>query len=289
VGIEKKAGGQAQKEIIILSDLSEKKVEIIRVIINIFFKHNIRVFFYQKEVGNFFEADREIIDLNNEFIFTDCVINLMNVDSSFSKSISQKVKDLGIKVIQNSIDKRIVFSSRFLSKSIFKKYNYKTPVFEILKNKNFREVFNNFVQPSRIFSFKNNFSSEKIDSTRGAEKNLLNLDFNKEKYFIEEYIDGENFFSLVYKKDGEVFCYTSKTEKTFSIEERREVVDISKDFFQNIGLDKFCLIKFKKNKKRGLFFLDVFADLDIFTGNKGEVVKNILQKEGIGIKNILEF
>lgn len=284
--LKEDAGEQAQKEIVILSDISENKLKIIKKIVDIFFFHNLRVFFYNEEEKGFFEDGNHVLNIEDEFAFADNIINLIDVDMDVSLDISRITEMLKIKSIQNSLDNRITFSSKNSTKRVFKKYKKKTPVFEVLNSGRADDIFNNFIQPSRIFSKKDKLLSEKIDSIERMRKTWNDLNFEKNKYYIEEDIEGHDIYSFVYTVGNKVFCYISSKDCILSTEDSNEIIKDSKSFFRNVGLDKFCLISFKKHKKRGIFFLNIFVDLDILVDYKGIIIKDILNQEDKRLEDI---
>jgi hypothetical protein len=288
-----------KKKIIILSDLSEKSFNLAKKVMDIFSStlttegagsNNVKIFFYEKEKNIFLDGDREIENIDDEFLFVDSVVNLLDIDKEISIKISQKIELLNMENIQNSLDNRMVFSLKNNIKKIFNNYSYKTPIFELLGDRNSNDAFFDCMQPSRIFSKKNHYFSEKIDSKEKMEKVFLEIkNEDKNNLFIEEYIEGDNFYSFVFKKEKDFFSYTVKEDGDINLEDKKNISEISKEFFKNVGLNKFALIHFKKHKKRGLFFLNIFVELDILDGENRKILDNILEQENVDLKNIFKI
>ncbi|EFK97221.1 hypothetical protein LDC_0740 [sediment metagenome] len=91
-----------------------------------------------------------------------------------------------------------LFSEKINTKVILEKINFSTPVFEKIGNRDDLELFNNFIQPSRIFSKNNDFYSSKISSLIDLKK-IFETQSNIQDYYIEEYIDGEEIYVLAFK------------------------------------------------------------------------------------------
>ena len=126
------------------------------------------------------------------------------------------------------------------------------------------ESFSNFIQPSRIFSSEKRFFSGKLDTVKKIQEVYDTAGEDISKYFIEEYIEGQDIYSFVFKKEEKIISYViEKEEENFhklETERYSEISEYSKKIFSDMGIGKFALINIKKTEKRGIFVLNIFTD-----------------------------
>lgn len=286
-----------KKRVLVILDTKNKNFLIAKKIISLLFPQEVTLVFY---IGNKnFSIEGKIYNNINKFIFKeDIVINLLPVfDDPFIRDIYKKIKFLSKDNLFESIDKKILFSSKNNIKHILKNRKIQTPVFQLLGIRNPEETFLTFTQPSRIFSKKNNFYSEKINSVDEMRSVFKKVDKNKKSdYLIEEYVEGQDIYAFVFKYDNKIISYSIlRIKKNKKIEYIKldknldnEVKESSISFFENFAFEKFILLHLKKHPQRGIYFLNAFIDHSMLGKKKYEIISEIFLNQGLDFKTFLQ-
>jgi len=177
-----------------------------------------------------------------------------------------------------------LFSEKINTKVILEKINFSTPVFEKIGNRDDLELFNNFIQPSRIFSKNNDFYSSKISSLIDLKK-IFETQSNIQDYYIEEYIDGEEIYVLAFKDINNNWLISNVKSNNNIFENIIE--DLDKEIKQKVisfldftDIQDLAFLNLVYVKKRGLYFLNIYLQNNFFIENS-KIFDNILSKKGI--------
>lgn len=277
------------KRVLVTLDTKRQSLEYAKKLIDLLYPNNVVLAFYLG--GGKFSLEEKVYGSINDFIFKeDVVVNLLPVvNSSISKEVEYKSGSLH-KHLFESLDKRILFSSKNNIKNILRNGKIKTPVFQFLGNRSAEETYSTFTQPSRVFSKKNNFYSDKVDSVNKLREVFLNIpDERRGDYMIEEYIEGQDIYAFVFKYNDHIISYSVSVENTGDAIRytepskvlKGEVKEVSERFFKNFGFSRFVLLHFKSQHERGLYFLNVFVDHKILDDEKYLIVSKIFSLQGI--------
>lgn len=252
------------KKNIVISDLSRDTFELSKKIMRIFSDYETQIIFYSGKDNQFLNGDETIPNIEEVLTNAALVFNFISVKKQAGRDISRIIENLKITSIQNTLSTRMVFFAKNTIKSILETYEFKTPVFEFIGRKTAEESFADFTQPSRIFSAENHFFSGKLDTVEKIQSVYDQAGGKVINYFIEEYIEGDDIYSFIFKKEGQIIVYNTqkKGESYISLDENlnNEISKYSKTAFEKMGIEKFALFHIKKAEKRGIFVLNIFVD-----------------------------
>ena len=226
-----------EKEIAFLLDGFEESKEIAEKIKTVFTDWKIRNVFWDEFNENFFSLEGEKKDFLPFIIDSDLVINLINQDREKFLEIEKKINFVKSFQIQNSFKTISLFSTSLGTKKVLKARGIKTPVFEKTNNRERKEVFVNFPQPSKVHDG-----------------------------LIEEKIKGEEFELFIFRnREGEILCLDTQGGQ--------EIVDFAKSVFDKLGIEKFASLKLISSERRGNYVLDVNVDFDVLLKDEAKNLK----------------
>jgi hypothetical protein len=195
---------KTKKKILIISDLNRGNFNLARKILLLMPENDTKIIFYSENRKVFLDGEEEINDIDNFLLSFDLFFNLLPVKEQMGREIERKIKSLSLKSVNNNLNTRLLFFSKNNLKKLLKSFKIKSPVFSLLDNRIAEEIFSSFPQPSRIFSKSNKFFSGKIDSIEKINKVFEQIGPNHGEYIIEEYIEGEDLYALIFRDNGEV-------------------------------------------------------------------------------------
>lgn len=224
-----------------------------------------------------FVFDENLSKLDSKLITADYIINFLS-DNDKYEYVQKKIELLKIDFFGNNLMNVKLFSKKNNFKKIIQQSKFQTPVFEKINNRNALELFNNFPQPSRIFSKENNYFSNQISSLQDLE-NVLVKDNNFGDYTIEEFIDGVEIYVFTFVIDNQRIIFAVKNNNgVFEKIEMKLNENIKKDVGELIeygGIEEFALFNLIYSEKRGLYFLNIFLKNNILFKYK-DILDNIL-------------
>ena len=224
-----------------------------------------------------FVFDENLSKLDSKLITADYIINFLS-DNDKYEYVQKKIELLKIDFFGNNLMNVKLFSKKNNFKKIIQQSKFQTPVFEKINNRNALELFNNFPQPSRIFSKENNYFSNQISSLQDLE-NVLVKDNNFGDYTIEEFIDGVEIYVFTFMIDNQRIIFAVKNNNgVFEKIEMKLNENIKKDVGELIeygGIEEFTLFNLIYSEKRGLYFLNIFLKNNILFKYK-DILDNIL-------------
>lgn len=224
-----------------------------------------------------FVFDENLSKLDSKLITADYIINFLS-DNDKYEYVQKKIELLKIDFFGNNLMNVKLFSKKNNFKKIIQQSKFQTPVFEKINNRNALELFNNFPQPSRIFSKENNYFSNQISSLQDLE-NVLVKDNNFGDYTIEEFIDGVEIYVFTFMIDNQRIIFAVKNNNgVFEKIEMKLNENIKKDVGELIeygGIEEFALFNLIYSEKRGLYFLNIFLKNNILFKYK-DILDNIL-------------
>ncbi|MCD5396832.1 MAG: hypothetical protein LRZ98_01695, partial [Candidatus Pacebacteria bacterium] len=152
------------------------------------------------------------------------------------------------------------------------------------------ELFNNFSQPSRIFSKKNIFFSGKLTTIKDIDEILKKENYNNGNYYIEKYVEGKEYYVFICKTTEDILtfsiCDDNIINNNINIEEK--INKKAKEAFINFGIEKFALIHFKVNNKNLIYFLNIFTDFQIFQ-QENKIIKQLFEKYNLNLKRLVSL
>ncbi len=201
----------------------------------------------------FLEVD-ELEMAQGKIILADLVLNFLNPEREFFEPVQKILEAFKINYFGNNLLNQKFFEIKPNLKKFLEVSEWKTPVFENLSKKSPNEVFVNFPQPSRIFSRENNYFTGKIETLSEMQKNFHEIQKKDElnKFYIEEFIDGEEASVFIYKNIFDELSFVFS--KNFPETEKKQVEKI----FNIFDLKDFAFLNFLNSKKRG-FYITSFA------------------------------
>jgi len=224
-----------------------------------------------------FVFDENLSKLDSKLITADYIINFLSNNDKY-EYVQKKIELLKIDFFGNNLMNVKLFSKKNNFKKIIQQSKFQTPVFEKINNRNALELFNNFPQPSRIFSKENNYFSNQISSLQDLE-NVLVKDNNFGDYTIEEFIDGVEIYVFTFMIDNQRIIFAVKNNNgVFEKIEMKLNENIKKDVGELIeygGIEEFALFNLIYSEKRGLYFLNIFLKNNILFKYK-DILDNIL-------------
>ena len=282
-----------KKEVLVFLDSQKENMEILEALRRLFPNFVFLDVYLRSANETFVKGGKEYQNLDFLLFSSPYLVNLHSKKHPFGKKLFKKKDFLKLKTFQNSFFTDSVFSSKANVKKILKKKGIKTAIFESLENKTAQDLFYNFPQPSRIFSKDNLFYTGKIQSLSELEENFSLVNHSLKDFFTEEYIFGDDIYSLIFKFDGKIFSFSGKADPLekadllFIQESLREKLERqNQEYFKALGIDNFALFHYRYNSKRGLYLSNVFTTLDILRKNKIKIFENILSLYGINPKMV---
>ncbi|MCK5588851.1 MAG: hypothetical protein KAI16_00890 [Candidatus Pacebacteria bacterium] len=283
---------EEKKNIFILLESKAEELELINFFMKSCPNFSIYLFFWDTHKESFFSKEKNIKDIESELFSADIVVNLLPKQSQIYREIGQKLEKMKLLKWQNSIATNLLFLQKSNIKKLFEKFNIKTPVFKkISKKEKAGELFLNFPQPSRIFSKSNDYFSEKLESLKDIEGVFNVINISDESYYIEEYVEGIDWYVFIFKDGDEIRSYfiEDNNNKTIDFEDTVQKIDeLSKKVFLDFGIEKFALLNIKKTKKGKIYFLNIFSDLYIFNNSKKDIIDKIFEKYDLNLRDFLQ-
>ena len=279
-----------QQNIFILLESQEDELEMVSFFVSLFPGANIFLFFWDDIKEKFISKDKPIKNIEVELFMADVVVNLLPKSSNIYRTIGQKLEKMKLMKWQNSIATSLLFFQKSNVKNIFSKFKVRTPIFKKIYEETASELFSNFTQPSRIFSKSNDFYSGKLETLDDIEEVLKDIAFSSASYYIEEYIEGADWFVFVYKTKDGLEAYSSTVKATITKKDEdliEEVKELGEEYFLNFGIEKFALFHFKESLKQKIYFLSIFTSLNIFKNSHKEVLDSILADNNLDLAEML--
>ena len=233
--------------------------------------------------------DENLSLVDKELVISDKVFNFLS--GELFDLIQKKIESIKIDYFGNSLANIKLLSKKANFKHIIQLSEFKTAVFEKIRDRNAIELFNNFPQPSRIFSKTNHYFSGKLSSLDDIDKELSKID-NKNEFYIEEYIEGADIqvLFLKFKKNNFILPYFNDSGEYYPIEDeiREEIKTNVLSFIEKSELKDFAIFDLKFSKKRGLYFLNIFIEnIDLYKNL--EKINKFLKIQGFNnLKEVLK-
>lgn len=267
-----------RKNILILIDEKNNNQEFQELMNNVFQDVILNIIVFDS--GEYF-LKNNIVSIDLFISISDYVLNFLELPQEFEK-IQKKIENLKLEFFGNDISNIKIFSEKSNFKKVIEKSSFKTPIFEKIKDRNSKDIFNEFLPPLRIFSKKNDYYSQKINSLKEIqdifqEKKVLN------EFYVEEYVFGKELFVLVFKNNQDQYkVLTSIKEgdnfRKVSLEYSKEISKKVIEFFNYLELKDFALFNLMDSgEKRNLYFLNIWLkNIDII--KEKDIIENILEE-----------
>jgi len=224
-----------------------------------------------------FIFDENLNKLDSRLTIADYIINFLSDDDKY-EYVQEKIELLKIDFFGNNLVNVKLFSKKNNFKKIIQQSKFQTPVFEKINNRNALELFNNFSQPSRIFSKENNYFSNQISSLKDIEDVFVKVG-NISDYTIEEFIDGIEIYVFTFVIDNQRIIFAVKNNNgVFEKIEMKLNEKIKKDVRELMEygkIEEFALFNLIYSEKRGLYFLNIFLKNNMLFKYKN-ILDNIL-------------
>ncbi len=268
-----------------------KKNNFILLFLSNFSNYNFYFFIWDENKKKFYSFDKKDDDPETILFKADVAVNLLSKNNEKYHILGQKLEKMKLTKWQNSLATNLLFFQKSNIKKIFNKFNYLTPVYRKINSENNAvELFNNFSQPSRIFSKKNIFFSGKLTTIKDIDEILKKENYNNGNYYIEKYVEGKEYYVFICKTTEDILtfsiCDDNIINNNINIEEK--INKKAKEAFINFGIEKFALIHFKVNNKNLIYFLNIFTDFQIFQ-QENKIIKQLFEKYNLNLKRLVSL
>ena len=256
-----------RKNILVIVSNNNNSEEFNNWVKEIFHLENLDIFIF----------DENLNKLDSRLTIADYIINFLSDDDKY-EYVQEKIELLKIDFFGNNLVNVKLFSKKNNFKKIIQQSKFQTPVFEKINNRNALELFNNFSQPSRIFSKENNYFSNQISSLKDIEDVFVKVG-NISDYTIEEFIDGIEIYVFTFVIDNQRIIFAVKNNNgVFEKIEMKLNEKIKKDVRELMEygkIEEFALFNLIYSEKRGLYFLNIFLKNNMLFKYKN-ILDNIL-------------